>query len=479
MKKQDAKQLLGEVFDFGQTAYLGGASAVVTFMNSTNITVDADNLKNIEVTKKDLKVKTQLSGVPEKITFVSWGDNNKLPVEVMDKMYKNVGVAKNVEFNAQMVYGDDFMVLKRVRNKDGKIEAQEQLPSEQPKVFEFIEYNNLNRTRQEIGNDISLFQRSYVEIILSADRNIVSLRHLEACYSRVSVMNEKGKIEWHGYSAGWHNNKYPDDLVITPLLDSDAPLRDFLTRTGKLPNADGKTVDEQGMRYVLDVSTPTPGRFYYMKPYWWSIFESGWYDFACAIPEFKKALMTNSMALRYHVMISADFYDKLFKAEGITEEKKKKDRKAKFLKDMNEFLAGGENAGKSFVSQFRHDHAKGTDVQDIIIKPIEAKMEGGEYIEDSEEVSNIICYGMGVHPSLVGAAPGKNSPINGTEARELFIIKQALCKPIRDMITLPLLLVKACNGWDKDLQFSIANIMLTTLDKGTGSVKVIGDKKVN
>ncbi len=85
---------------------------------------------------------------------------------------------------------------------------------------------------------------------------------------------------------------------------------------------------------------------------------------------------------------------------------------------------------------------------------------------------------MGVHPSVVGAVPGKGKSISGTEARELFIIKQAMMKPIRDLLVLPLYLVKALNGWDPDIHFIIPNIMLTTLDQGTGAVKSIGNQKV-
>ena len=112
----------------------------------------------------------------------------------------------------------------------------------------------------------------------------------------------------------------------------------------------------------------------------------------------------------------------------------------------------------------------------IKIETIRNEMKGGEYIEDSEEVSNIIDYGMMVHPSLVGASPGKNKSINGTAARALVIIKQALLKPFRDRILKPFYLVRAINRWPDDLHFVIPNLELTTLDKSkTGSVTKIAD----
>jgi hypothetical protein len=108
----------------------------------------------------------------------------------------------------------------------------------------------------------------------------------------------------------------------------------------------------------------------------------------------------------------------------------------------------------------------------ISIEPVKSeKAAGGDYIEDSEEVSNIIAYAMMVNPSMIGPSPGKNKTINGTEARELFIIKQALLKPFRDRILRPLYLIKAINKWPADLHFSIPNVELTTLDnEKTGSV---------
>ena len=230
---------------------------------------------------------------------------------------------------------------------------------------------------------------------------------------------------------------------------------------------------------MMHLMLPTPARCYYGKPYWWTIFTSRWYDFACAIPQFKAALMKNQMVLKYHVRINVRFWDKLFRSEGISNPRRQQERKRRFLTQLDDFLSGSDNAGKSFVSHFEYDRVKGFEEQDVVIAPIESFLKGGEYIEDSEEATNIICYAMGVHPSIIGASPGKGKSINGTEARELFIIKQALMKPVRDLLALPLYMVKEMNGWAPDLQFYVPNIMLTTLDRGTGAEKSIGGRKFN
>jgi hypothetical protein len=459
-----------EIFDFGATAYLPGAKAIVTMGNTSLVTNDSK--RSVDIVPK---------GKKDSIKFVSWGEGNSLPQEIMASSYRNVTVASNIDFNAKIAYGDTVMVCRKVRKEDGKIEYHELLPCEAPEVFKFLEDNNVNRIHQEFGNDMTVFFDSFVEFILNREQKpkIVMMRQKEVAFSRLSEQDEKtGRIEYHGYSAKWAEGT-PDDVVITPFLDRDVAVYDLKKRLGIYPDEKTGALKDSGeRRFVMSLALPTPGRFYYSKPYWWSIFESGWYDFACAIPAFKKALIKNQMVLKYHIQINADFWEKLFKSEGITDDKKKKERKTAFLNQLNEFLAGEENAGKSFVSHYKYDAVKGAEVNDIIIKPLESFLKGGEYIEDSEEASNMICYAMGVHPSLQGAAPGKNKSINGTEARELFIIKQALAKPVRDMLLLPLYVVKAINGWDSDIHFVIPNIMLTTLDKNTGAEKNIGNQKV-
>ncbi len=451
-----------KTYDFGYTAFLMGGESFVVLSDTK------DMIGGKDIPTKEINI----TGRNKSVAFVKRGDNNKLSVEIMDKIFANSHLGANIGFNAKLAYGDGIMVLKRERDEKGEIKLKELLPSEVPDIYDFIIKNNYVNCVQEWANDISVFYESFVEFIYNKEGNkIVRLNSVETSNSRLSVANDNGIVEWHGYSTQWKEGT-PEDVTITPLLDRKRPIL-ALTEKRK------KKGSSKENKYMLQLMLPTPGNYYYGKPYWWAIFESGWYDFACAIPKFKQALMKNQMTLRYHVTISNDFWTKLFNSEGIPkdDDKKKKARKKKFLEDLNNFLAGEENAGKSFVSHFAYDQTKGFEKHDIVIKPINAKIEGGEYLEDSEEVTNVLCYAMDIHPSLIGAT-GKKGGINGTETRELFIMKQALMKPIRDLLVLPLYLVKHINGWDKDIEFAIPNIMLTTLDKNTGAIKSVGNQKV-
>jgi hypothetical protein len=470
-KEKKVKATAPEVISVGKFQYLPKSAALVV-TSSESIAVDSD-VKPIEVEAKSEKN----NPTDTKINFVPWGARNNTPNKILEAITPSITVGSNVAFNAEMIMGEGVKVYKRIK-ENGKIRLEEQLPSEQPDVFAFLEENDCNRIIQEWANDVSAFKDAYAEFIFNDKNKIVSLSAKEVVYSRVSQMNESGQIKWHGYSYKWPKGT-KEPVAVTRLLSDQNPLRDLKVCRGILPNEKGTKEVEKRYRYTMSLYLPTPGRLYYMNPAWWAIFSSGWYDIAQLIPKAKKALMTNKFQVAYTVYIRDLFWEKLFKTKKATDEKEQKKVQQAFLQTINDFLAGAENAGKSFVSEFSYEMSKGVEQKDIIITPLgKSTVEGGDWIEDNEEATNMMCYSMGIHPSLIGASPGKNKSINGTEARELFIIKQSMQRATRKRLLQPLDMIKVINGWDEDLVFEIPNIMLTTLDKGTGAVKSIGNQEI-
>jgi len=452
------------VLDNG-SAYLPGVKAAITIAsNSRNFMSEPENTPQaFTLNKVDYRGE------------VSWGTNNDLPILVIDKIYKNPVVGSGIEFNVKTLYGDGIRYGRMVVNDPKKGEVF--VPANDVKeINEFFEDNDINGYLLEQATDICMFYNVFPEIIFNQEssRKIVALSSKEAAFSRWEAMNpETAVIENHFYSAKWGGQLDKEkDMDVTPALDARWPLRDLKIRMGLLPDTKGAVKDLLEYRYIVPVNFPTPGRSYYQKPYWFSIFESGWYDYACKIPEFKNALLDNQMVIKYHVELSEDYFAVIFTQEGITGDEEKKARIKKEYADLNKFLSNVRNSGKSVISFVKYS-PDGKELRRMKINVIENLFKGGEYLDDSEEASNIMSYGMGVHPSLIGSAPGKGKTINGTEARELWIIKQALMKPIRDRLLMPLYLIKAINKWPEDIHFSIPNIELTTLDKGTGSEKVI------
>ena len=412
------------------------------------------------------------------IEWARRGRNNDLPYLVLKKVGANVTVGSNVEHKEKIIMGDGILVYRKKRDDAGRLVKEEVLESEAPEIFRFINDNDYEHVREELANDLVIFGDAFVQYIFNREDKpkLVQVKALETSCSRISLIDEDtGKIEWHGYSAEWQKGTVTD-LVATPLLHRQTPMLDLRQRMGLEPDDNGVKKAGKDRTFVHNLRVSTPGRFYYAKPYWWSVFASGWYDFASAIPVYKKSLIKNQMSIRYMVYIKETFWDGLYKELNLAESDKEKRAQARreFLEDLEKYLTGEDNAGKSFVTHFRYDKLKGFLDKDVIIEPLKNEKVGGEYIEDSEEVSNTICYAMGVHPSIIGASPGKGKTINGTEARELFIIEQALMKRYQELTLAPLYAAKMMNGWDADIYFSVVNTQLTTLDKGTGAVKNTG-----
>jgi hypothetical protein len=442
------------------TAYLAVTQAAVTF-SSSGMFAEPD-------------AKPILVRVPGGKNYrgaVPWGAENDLPSQITAKVGKSPVLSSGMLFNITLGYGCGI-VAGKWSNSEGKDVFTPVLDNAE--INTFFEENDIQGYLLEQLTDMNFFYNVFPEIILNREKSprIVQLSSKEASFSRWEEMSSKGIIENHFYSAYWNSSTKRADPVPTPVLSPYNPVRDLRVRMGLEKNDKGVLLAPKDYRFIIPLNFPTPGKSYYQKPYWYSVIESGWYDYAQKIPAFKNALMDNQMTIKYHVELSDDYFDKIFQAEGITRDEEKKARILKEYTDLNAFLTSTKNAGKSVISFVRYT-PDGKELRRMKINVIENTFKGGEYIEDSEEASNILSYGIGVHPSLIGSSPGKSKTINGTEARELFIIKQAMLRPLRDRLLMPLYLVKNFNGWDPSISFDIPNMTLTTLDRGTGSEKVI------
>lgn len=453
---------------------------------------------------------------------VHWGEDNDLPNQILEKIEKCEVLSAGLYFNSFTAYGEGLLpcyygfdargkqfvkhysfkgieLKKQIRELQlqeidlGDSESQtdkkklEYVKSDlkeledkfkiwektQKEIKEFFSFNDVNYLIYEQLIDINFFFMAVPLLILNKDNKIVRIKHREAIFSRWEVKNEKGKIEHMFYSHKWADGEpEEEELIVYDVLDADSPLYNLKQNLGLVLNDEDKKEKKKIFEYIVPMPMPSPGRFYYPNSPYYAIFLSGWYDLWTKVPEGKNSIFDNITNLSYHIELSDDYFPDIFKEEGITEREAKKVRiKTEYTK-LNDYLAGKGNMGKSVVSFITYGHDK-TEKRKMKITPIDSPFKGGEYIEDSEEASNMIDQAIWVHPSIIGASPGKNKNINGTEARELFIIKNSIQKPVRDRIVKPYYITKNINGWDEELEWLIPNMELTTLDKNSGSEKKV------
>jgi hypothetical protein len=389
-----------------------------------------------------------------------WGETNDLPNQIRTKAEANEVVSSNLLFNMSVAYGLGPKPMRRII-EGGKVVGYEELLTG-PEA-EFFDDNDIGLYLMEQLTDLNYFYNAFPEIILSADcRNIVSLRSKEAMFSRWTTMNKAGVVEYHLYSAKWADGPKANEIVVSDALDDYNPCLDLMTRLA--------TKKYKNLRFIVPVFMPTPGRPYYPKPNWWSIFSSGWYDHAVSIPLLKNAIIKNNLGVRFIIYVHEQYWVDVFKNEGIDMNDKKavSARKVKEQELFANFLAGEKNTGKAIMALKKHvASANGTaEIKYIEIVPIKNDLAGGELLQDSEEASNIISYSMGVHTGLIGATPGKNKgSLGGTDKRELFMIKQALTKPLLHRVLRPFSLIKKFNRWDDNFVVQVPEYTFTTLDQ--------------
>lgn len=387
--------------------------------------------------------------------YVPWGSDNKQPYTILEKIRNDETMSSNVWFNINTAYGRGFTAT----NADGSKIID-------PDIKRFFRRNNFVKFWAEQFTDIKHFFFSVFVIIVDNEGNrIVKIHHKEAVNCRFETCNEMGGVE-HVFYADWKKHPKEDAIDAIPLLDMDDPVGDLMVRLGKEEDPKtgkkGKPVEDRIFAVVSRI--PTAGEKYYPFPYYAATFNSGWYDIKSMIPAAKKAKMKNGMFLRFIVYLHKDYFGKLFSAEKITDPQKQKNRQTLEIENIKNFLSSEENAGKQWVSSYYHD-PNGNEIKMVRIERVDKDREGGDWIEDSEEAANIVCYAMSVHPSLIGSSPGKNKSINGTEARELFTMKQATERLTRDIMIQPWYMLNDVNGWD--LEYDIPDLMLSTLDKKT------------
>ena len=409
-----------------------------------------------------------------KYAVAPWGESNDLPNQIRTKAEANEVVSSNLLFNMSVAYGLGPKPMRRII-ENGKVVGYEELFT--GAEAEFFDDNDIGLYLMEQLTDLNYFYNAFPEIILSADkRNIVSLRSKEAMFSRWTTMNAKGVVEYHLYSAKWADGPKETDIEVSDALDDYNPFLDLTTRLS--------ANKYKKLRFIVPIFMPTPGRPYYPKPNWWSIFSSGWYDHAVAIPLLKNAILKNNLGVRFIVYVSNRYWDDVFKKEGIdqTDKKAVKERINKEKEAFASFLAGEKNAGKAIMAtkQFAATSTGSAEEKFIDIVPIKNDLSGGELLQDSEEASNIISYSMGVHTGLIGATPGKNKgSLGGTDKRELYMIKQALTKPLLHRVLRPFSLIKKFNRWDENFVIQVPEYTFTTLDQSkTGKEETIDNTAV-
>lgn len=435
----------GIVWIGGKSALLTNAKAILVTDKPTPTVFDEKNLNIIEDTN---------------YRVAPWGIQNLLPQTVMDKIERVEIIGTNSDFNARVCYGNGPKLARLTRDENGKIRDWAEIT--EGKEYDWFLENNVPQLVLEMLTDLSYFANAFPLFVFDKKFTYIKrMLHREAMFSRWGL-DSSDQIKWLLYSSKW--DKSPgsipskEDIEKSYVIDEFAAVNDIQTQLKA----------KAYRRVCMALYLPSPGRPYYSYPNWYSVFRSGWYDQISNIPALKSAILEHNLGIRHIIYVSDKYFAYHEQQEGISPDdiEKRKEFKKKVVKELNDWACGAENQGKSMTVLKEMTGNGNTEEKYITVETIQDTIKEGEFLTDYETVANIISYAMGVHPSLIGAVPGKNSnSLSGSNIREIYLMKQAQMRPYIDLALRPFSIVKQINGWDKDIAVVMPEYIFTTLDQ--------------
>lgn len=423
------------------------------------LTVNADHVWREEVDLAPIEIDPGYSYMP-------WGSDNLLPYEIINLVEQDETITTCMQFNAEICYGGGFVY-----------DCSNAKDSIRKEVDNFTLKNNMAGYFYGLCEDLKYFGFGISIVYLNAKKEIVRVVRKNAAYCRFAPADKKGRIPYILYGNWRKSGLKKDDVEKIPLLDSDFPLDDFLITIGRQVGDDGKTkVRSQSSKFAVLTKIPGADSLYYPIPPYAALFRGKWYNIKNLIGVAKEANLKNSAPIKYLVEISDKYFERLFRAAGITDDVEKKKRVREEKTKIIDYLTGAENSGKALFANF-YVSPDGKEIHDVKITRIdEDSKQGGDWATDMIEAVNMICFAMRVHSNLVGSVPSKSQTNNsGSDKRELYTIAQALQKPYHDLISLVHNLIIQVNKWE-GVKPNYPFIQLTTLDENKDAKEVTIDK---
>ena len=428
-----------------------------------------------------------------------WGEDNRFPQNIVNLMdYCGVGKAA-LDIKARSLWGEGIIPIKIIDYEDGgQTEIVKALSRTQYKeVYSFIESIGFFRFYLEFLRDWTWYVNCFPEMILSKDGSkITGMVHQESCDCRFKQMNDAGKIEKVFLSKLWGMSKdqfvkFDPAKTLRGLSSTQYQLEqdnkfvksldciDMYDAVKSLKTIAETLKDNNGLKSaILPVNYPSHNKTYYQLADWDGARLSGWIEIAGKIPAMLKAIYNKAYNIKYHIRIPWIYfvkkYDKVWAAADLEARKKIVENE---LKVMDAFLSGSDKAHQSFVSFFEVDNTTKEGWGKIEIDTVESKVTFEKDLVTSQAANSEIMFAMRLNPDSLGiGAPGgpySGSAGSGSNLREAKLVYDSGLHLERRVTLEPLYLVRDYNQWGDDIQFRHRDTVLTTLDKGTGTKKVV------
>jgi len=397
--------------------------------------------------------------------WIPWGANDDFPIVIAKLMRKTTVGRAGLQRLTKYLYGQRIMTYKI---EDITESGKETIKMVKVPEWEAIMRNsNFKGLRLINGQDYSYFALAYVEIIFSKDKSkVISIHAHKASHCRFAPA-VNGRIQYVYVSGNFPDVKAADceKIKVIDMLEYPYQIEEIRN-------------DKTTFKYIMPLYWPDILNDYYPVVFWDSARESGWLDIAISIPQYKKALFKNQMSLKYHIKVPQDYFRTRWNNWDTMQQDKKDKIVQEIYDELNDMLTGAENAQKTFMSFTSTDKITKQEIGAWSIEVIDDKMKNGSYLPDSAAANSEILFSMGMNPAISGQgntggsySGGANN--GGSNIRESGLDLRSQLRADRDILLTFFDFIKLYNGLDPDVEIGIQDMVLTTLDTGAGTQKVV------
>lgn len=441
-----------------KTHYLAEGQAVVQF--ATKLDEDFDQGRVRSMTPP---------GGGDAIDIMYWGKDNDLPQQREFLVASNNIVPSLIERKRNILVGSDLYAyrIRYEQQADGsvkKVQEEVQIP---PAVQAWLDGegwgydSNFYQVLNDAAGEVVKHSLIIPEFIRTRDMTRISSLSIKECkYMRAGKKDANGRVQTWFWSGHWNTKAKANTLEIK--------------KTVPLPVYTGE--DRPQPKFIKPIGDYMLNDGYYPIPVWWGGWE--WIELANCIPEFHRNNLQNGYNIRWHIQIPVDYFlDYEAWQSATTESEKAKvlsDQNAReqaFIDDVNAFLAGLVNSGRTLVTKYELDKSLGREYPGIKITPLNYDMKDEALLKLFERSNTANTSAQGIHPSLAGIeTQGKLS--SGTEIRNAFLMWLIINSPQpRRMMLDSLKLVKKINGWPADIHYAIRDYELTALSNNPAGMQ--------
>lgn len=383
--------------------------------------------------------------------WINWGDDNNLPTKLRNYVEKNVVLSRGIITRAQvmvagqLVYGQFDEAIgdyKRTVNDD---------------VDDFLESWNSRQFLNDLGYEFSLWNQAFIRILLTKDGKKIARLFVEQTmfvrYAKPSNFAKGEQPKEVFLHASWANGPQVSELLRIPLLDPYRPLADqFAERPTNI-------------EFIFPIRGQNSGRELYLVPDWYAAVEAKWLTISGLIANYKEAFLKNATSVKTLIEIHREYWKTVIPNWHDLEPAKQEEEVKKLLDEIEDYLSGTENAGKTLVTT--SGILDGEEVG-VKIKQLEHKLLDGQFIEDSAETNAHILFSLGVDGTLIGSTPGKNMGAgSGSDKREAYNILVTNLQGDQDNLVKIIQKAARFNGFN--FKFWVVNSYIQTMNQVTPS----------